>query len=281
MSKLFSGSEQLITNPLVVEEGKFQQFYSSDILKPYIKCYWIYKTDKGVFKEIIYPSGYVELVINISTGNVSTIINDRCIQMPALEVLGQLTSPAKLLASEKTVLLITRFFPHATALFFPNHISSFTNNSIDLYDVFKNEASELFEQLVAQSSIEQKINLLNFFLIRQLKKNERKQEKLKLVEHICNYIHSDSELFNVKSIAAQYGFSERYIQKLFLDFVGLTPKFFFNIQRFNKSLELLRLSNSSLTSIAYACGYYDQSHFIKEFRAFTGTTPFKYQHSSV
>ncbi len=68
-------------------------------------------------------------------------------------------------------------------------------------------------------------------------------------------------------------YSERYIQKLFLDNVGITPKSFSNIHRFNKSLQLIQTADLPLTSIAYDCGYYDQAHFIKEFKKFTGLTP--------
>ena len=56
--------------------------------------------------------------------------------------------------------------------------------------------------------------------------------------------------------------------------VGITPTAFFSVYRFNKSLGLVLSSGHRLTSIAYDCGYYDQAHFIKEFKKFTGITPF-------
>jgi len=55
--------------------------------------------------------------------------------------------------------------------------------------------------------------------------------------------------------------------------VGITPQKYFAVRRFNKSLELVRSSEESLTSIAFECGYYDQAHFIKEFKSYTGLTP--------
>ena len=74
-------------------------------------------------------------------------------------------------------------------------------------------------------------------------------------------------------LAAETGFSVRYIQKLFLNYVGISPNSFYSVQRFNKSLELVRSAEMSLTNIAYECGYYDQAHFIREFRSYTGLTP--------
>jgi AraC-like DNA-binding protein len=252
-----------------------QQFLPSEILRPYIKFHWIYSTDKDTSTDVIYPSGCVELAINISDGQVTTILNDRAIKMPSVEVLGQLTIPGRIIATKGSTLLVTRFYPYAVSLFFPNHVSEFTNDSIDLNEIFKNEATELYHRMMEQRTIDQKINMLEAFLIQKLKKG-RSEEKLRLVEHICNQPF-DCDILHVEDLASKYGFSERYIQKLFTDFIGISPKSFFNIQRFNRSLELVRSSGSSLTAIAHECGYYDQAHFIKEFKNFTGMTPSQVQ----
>jgi len=256
---------------------EFYNILPSDNLKPYIKSYKVYTTFKDNLTEVIYPSGYIELAINISTGNLTTIINDQYIQMPSIEVLGHFTSPVKLMITKKITLLVVRFYSHASSFFFPNKVCNFTNDSIDLNDVFNKEASELYHQMMEQNSINQKIGILEKFLIQKLRMNEKKQIKFKLIESLCNHAPTDKDFFNIKSLAAQYGYSERHIQKLFLEFVGLTPKSFYNIQRFNKSLKMVQLSNSPLTSIAYECGYFDQSHFIKEFKELSGVTPSQFQ----
>jgi len=80
----------------------------------------------------------------------------------------------------------------------------------------------------------------------------------------------------METVAARYGISARYMQQLFVQYTGLTPKLYSQINRFQTSLQLIREGNSSLTSIAYECGYADQSHFIREFKSFTGLTPSGY-----
>jgi AraC-like DNA-binding protein len=127
--------------------------------------------------------------------------------------------------------------------------------------------------LTQADSIEQKVGILDTFLVQQSGKREKVYKKIKMIEQICDRICVDGEAFHAKDLSDQYGFSERYIQRLFIENVGLTPRSFFKIHRFNKSLELVRSSDSSLTSIAYDCGYYDQAHFIKEFKKYTGMTP--------
>jgi AraC-like DNA-binding protein len=63
---------------------------------------------------------------------------------------------------------------------------------------------------------------------------------------------------------------------LFLRYTGLTPKLYTKINRFQNSLQLVGRKDATLTSIAYDCGYFDQSHFIREFKSFTGITPSVY-----
>jgi AraC-like DNA-binding protein len=252
---------------------KFQTFPPSDILKPYIKYYWLCDAEDDVAMEIMYPPGTIELCIDLSLGNTVRSFGSRSVRMPCLEVLGHFTNPTRATIQKGTTVLVVRFYPHASSLFLRNQVSDFTNDSIDLYDVLRNEATELYDRLMEQDSLEQKIQVVNTFLIKRLMSNEKKLKSIELVEHICKHIFHNSESLNVEKLSKNYGFSERYIQRLFLERVGLTPKKLFTVQRFNKSLNLILSSNDSLTSIAYECGYYDQAHFIKEFKSFTGVTP--------
>jgi AraC-like DNA-binding protein len=82
--------------------------------------------------------------------------------------------------------------------------------------------------------------------------------------------------YTVENVASRFGISARYMQQLFVQYTGLSPKLYSQINRFQNSLQLVREGNDSLTSIAYECGYADQSHFIKEFKTFTGSTPSGY-----
>jgi len=249
------------------------QFPASNILKPYVKCYWVYTTDRDVVNEVLFPDGYVALAINISGGKVITTINGHPINMPKVEILGQLTLPTRITATKETTILIARFYPYASSLFFPNPISDFTNYSIDFDDVILEATDQLYDNLRQADSIEQKVSILDTFLVQQLGKKEKVYKKIKMIEQICDRICVEGEAFHAKDLSVEYGFSERYIQRLFMENVGLTPRSFFNLHRFNKSLELIRSSDSPLTSIAYDCGYYDQAHFIKEFKKYTGMTP--------
>ena len=251
---------------------KDRVFFPSDILKPYIKNYWTCRHPADVL-EVMYPSGSVEFCIDISDCNTVRHRGDQSMKVPNLEVLGHWTIPTVAAINKGNTCLITRFYPYASTLFFPNPASDFTNESIDLRDIFDRESEDFYQRLMEQPTLEQKVAVLEAFLIQRLNRNKKSSQKLKLVESLCNHVYSEGKSFDIQKLSAHYGFSERYIQKLFIDWVGITPQRFFAVQRFNKSLELIRSSSEPLTYIAFECGYYDQAHFIKEFKSYTGLTP--------
>lgn len=78
------------------------------------------------------------------------------------------------------------------------------------------------------------------------------------------------------AVAAQCGISPRYLHRLFLASVGLSPAQFLKVVRLQRSVASLHGAPQSLTAVAYASGYFDQSHFIRDFKSFTGLTPSQY-----
>lgn len=247
-------------------------FFPSDSLSHYVKYYWTCTHNRDVL-EVMYPTGCLELCIDITNGDTTRHRGNQSVTVPRLEVLGHWTIPTRATIKKGNTCLITRFQPYAGALFFPNQVSEFTNASIDLCDILGKESIEFYHRLMEQPLLEQKVQLLERFLTDRLARMRKNPEKIVLLEGLCGAISRHKESFDMERLAAEFGFSERYIQKLFLQYIGISPKGFFTVQRFNKSLQLVRSAAMSLTSIAYECGYYDQAHFIKEFRSYTGLTP--------
>ncbi len=78
----------------------------------------------------------------------------------------------------------------------------------------------------------------------------------------------------VKSVSEQVGLSQRRFIQVFSEEVGLTPKLFCRIRRFQEVVRLIGGRQSvEWTDVALGCGYFDQTHFIRDFRALSGTTP--------
>jgi AraC-like DNA-binding protein len=88
---------------------------------------------------------------------------------------------------------------------------------------------------------------------------------------------ADLEHQSVKSLSAYYNVSERHLARLCNEFLGVKAEEFIGYRKYLASLAGLHDPSVSLTELAYASGFYDQSHFIREFKAFTGLTPKQYR----
>jgi AraC-like DNA-binding protein len=89
-------------------------------------------------------------------------------------------------------------------------------------------------------------------------------------------IFSKKGMLTVAEICDEVSVSERYLQQLFQKYVGLTPKFFARVVRFSYIFQLIKDKDPDWAEIVYEAGYYDQSHFIRNFKAFTGEDPSAY-----
>ena len=122
----------------------------------------------------------------------------------------------------------------------------------------------------------ERIDLVEEFLLESIAVTERKNNKLAVVNDVMEEMKQADFFDNIDNVASRYGITSRYLQKLFLQYTGLTPKLYQKIHRFQNSLKRVTQKNASFTDIAYDCGYFDQSHFIREFKSFTGFTPSAY-----
>jgi AraC-like DNA-binding protein len=81
----------------------------------------------------------------------------------------------------------------------------------------------------------------------------------------------------VRDLASHFNLSERQFERKFSEYAGMSPKRFMRIVRFENACNLYRNKlEKSLTEIAYECGYFDQSHFIRDFKTFSGYEPGQY-----
>ena len=169
-----------------------------------------------------------------------------------------------------------RFFAHSAACFFKEEVWEFNDRVSDARDLMGKEVRELHSRLLETQPMNKRIELIENFLLARLTAVERKTAKVTMIGQIIKEIQQDVLPGSIESIASRYDITPRYLQKLFLQCTGVTPKLYSKINRFQHSLKLITKKEASLTSIAYDCGYFDQSHFIREFKSFTGFTPSAY-----
>lgn len=255
----------------------YREITPGQSLRSYVKNYFIYESSSNLdFQDTVFPSGCMEIIFNLGSGKWQTHNGREFVTTPAVEFWGQVIQPLRIKSIGLNTMLGIRFFPHGTAFFLNENLEVFNNQVTDFSDLFGIQVKRLHEKLMEVQGWKDRIKLLEEFLLEQLVTTPKSHRKISVVNDVMNELTRKDFFDNIENVASRYGISSRYLQKLFLQYTGLTPKLYSKIDRFQNSLRLICRKENSLTSIAYDCGYSDQSHFIRDFKSFTGITPSDY-----
>ena len=256
---------------------EFKYFSPSDILKPYIRHYYIFESDSDcAFEDTVFPSGDMEVIFNLGEGIWESAVDNKFYKTPRIELWGQITKPMAIRSKGRHTMLGIKFFTHSAAYFFNHEIGIFNDHISDLGDILGNPVKILHSLLLETKDQKQRIGLIETFLLKRLIGNEKKSFRVNKVADILTSIKRNPEENSINNIASKHGITPRYLHKLIYQHTGLSPSSFNKINRFQFSLKLIAKNEQPLTSIAYRCGYFDQSHFIRDFKSFTGLTPSAY-----
>jgi AraC-like DNA-binding protein len=256
---------------------KYEEFIPGEALKQYVKCYYIYESDTDiVFQDKAFATGCLEIMFNLGTGRWQILEGSDFKTIPFVELWGQIIQPLTFQSLGKNTMLGVRFYPHTASIFLNTDISLFNNQVTDFADVLGNPLKALHSRLLDATLLKQRIELIEEFLLKRLFLFEKKLDRITLIRSVMNELRQEDFFDNINNVASRYGITSRYLQRLFSQHTGLTPKLYSKINRFQNSLQLVAKRNASLTAIAYECGYFDQSHFIREFKSFTGILPSAY-----
>nr|WP_295310335.1 helix-turn-helix domain-containing protein [uncultured Blautia sp.] len=146
-------------------------------------------------------------------------------------------------------------------------------------EIGQNEyGSGLTESLAEASDVKQRAQILMQYLSNSQKENSRDSAHV-LEEYMRQRIYATDGNISIQMLSRETGYSECYIRRVFKEVHGISPKEFERFIRFQAFLGEITRSPDQAGSeeMALNCGYYDQSHMLKDFRAFAGTTPEKYK----
>src|SRR5216684_941953 len=252
----------------------FTEILPSPALRPYIKGFYFYASDsKEPFDDVVFPSGNMEIIFNLGEGKWKVREDSAFCTTPAIEVWGQITKPLAIRSLGKNRMLGIRFFPHSAAYFFSENMAGFNNRIVDGADLLGGSIKSLHERLLGVADLPGRIALLEDYLLSHLDVSGKQHAKIKFIGEIAHLLQRNCYNEKLTAVSMRNNISTRYLTQLFSQYTGLAPKLFSKIHRFQYSLNLLHANDQKLTSIAYDAGYFDQSHFIREFKSFTGVTP--------
>jgi AraC-like DNA-binding protein len=248
-------------------------------LNSFVDLFWFYdgfpaRTHK---KERLMPDGSVELVINLNEDETRIYDRenmDKCDRLPGTVLCGPHSSFFVIDTAEQDSVIGIHFKPGGAFPFFKLPADELLNQHVSLEDLWGPEARVVRERLLEAPTPEIKFQVLEECLVEQTAKRMERHRAVNQALALFRNIHTAPAMADVSN---QIGISSRRFIQLFSNEVGLTPKLFCRVRRFQQVLQTLRTGTKfDWAEIAADCGYYDQAHFIHDFKAFSGINPTTY-----
>lgn len=246
---------------------RFDKFIPAEALKPYVKYFAVSENEMETEYKVFPSSG---LVIGFQySGQLAAIKNKAEDRLSSAGVTG-ISDSYKIFKSSANIGTILVYFTETGFTHFASHpANELFNESISLENVFdKNKVSETEERLSRAHTDKQRVQVVEKFLLSQLKDIQAD----KLIIEAVKVIYQTKGTIRIKELNERLFISQSPFEKRFRKLVGTTPKKFASIIRFNTVLDQLSRTKS-LTDICYEYNFFDQAHFIKDFRQYTGDTP--------
>jgi AraC-like DNA-binding protein len=226
--------------------------------------------------ERLLPDGTVELIINLHQDCIS--LYDRadyhlCGTAPGCIVSGPRSQYFVIDTQDQTAIMGVHFRPGGAFPFFLAPPSELADQSVALDALWGAAASELRERLLASPTPAGKFRVLEACLLQQLAKPLERHPAVTF--GIRQFLGPSQH--SVAQVVDKAGFSQRRFIQLFDQQVGLTPKLFLRVSRFQRAVRTVHTAGQvDWAGLALDCGYFDQAHFIHDFQSFAGITPTTY-----
>lgn len=226
---------------------KYREIEPNGFLSNFVQCFWYYETTDTEVKHTILPDGYFDLIAEFENEKLTTV-----------KLTGIWTKPKDIQISKNTKFLAIRFKLLAIEYIFKKEIKSILDSTVNLpfsfwnIDKYKSDEFERFATEIT-SNLDTSIKHLK----------QIDDRKLKLFAFVY-----EQKTKTVSEISSKVFWSSRQINRYFQIQFGITLKEFLNIVRCNATYE--EISNGNLNP---NFDYFDQAHFIKEIKKYTGTTP--------
>jgi AraC-like DNA-binding protein len=242
-------------------------------LAPIIRTLWYAQaSDVSHTRERILPSGCVQIILNLARDFVLDC-PEGCpdLHRPPALVVGARSMYEIVDTSDMADLIGLVFSPGGFPLFASDAAHQFSNQTVALESIWGSDTQVLRDHLREISSPQGRLSCLEEFLSRRFRSQVDRRPRAPQVQFALRYFAHNPSIASVHETARQIGWSERRFSQVFREEVGLTPKVWCCIQRFQQAVRQLHAgADIRWAELALDCGYYDQSHFANEFRAFSG-----------
>jgi AraC-like DNA-binding protein len=252
-----------------------------EALARFIDWFWFYEDWQPLHRrEHVLPDGTFELVINLREeqrklfdrreGNRYTTFRRGWIS-------GTHSEYIIIDALPDSSMIGVHFKPGGASPFLGMPAGELANRVVELDAIWGGCSWELRERLLTARGAQGKFRVLEEFLLDRLQRCERDDTQQRRVSWALERFLSEPQALTIRSVVDQLGISHKHFIAQFRQQVGLTPKLFCRLQRFQQVLSRITAQESvEWADIACDCGYFDQAHFVHDFQAFAGLNPTRY-----
>lgn len=244
-------------------------------LSAFVKCYWTLESGEETHfeKQRIVPDGCMEMIFHYGGLYKQYTDDTNFIIQPASFIFGQITSPLEIAPTGRTGIFAVRFHPDGFAPFATIPVAAMENRAVPLEELFGEDGLLFEKKILAAVTAEERIKLTEAFLMTRCINPQYVNSISKSGVEIM--LQSDDPV-KIGDLAKQLNINRRQLERNFATVIGLSPKQLAKMIRLQNTLQLIKENGvTNLTGVAIDGKYYDQAHFIKDFKEFTGMSPKK------
>lgn len=237
------------------------RYFPHPDLEFFIEHYWIVRWDlrgQEPYVSEIVPHPTVHLVF----------------QQDATQIYGVTSGKFSRLIAGKGYVFGVKFRPGAFYPFVKSPVSQFTDDALCLEDVFGVDSALMETAILTLDDDSLMVEAVENFLRAHLPPPD---ENITLINRIIDHIIADRSLTKVDDVVAHFHINKRTLQRLFNQYVGVSPKWVIQRYRLHDAVDQLAENETADSAqLALNLGYFDQAHFIKDFKTVVGKSPVKY-----
>jgi AraC-like DNA-binding protein len=251
----------------------YRVFNPSPELQPFVKCFWTLENTvtENPVKQRVVPDGCMEMIFHYGDLYRQYFEDGSSVLQPKSFVFGQITRFLEIEPTGITGTISARFHPDGLLPFIQVPVSDLENKAVSLDELFGDAGRVLEEEVLSKNTNTGRIEIIETFLLSHLQSPHSID---KITKSCVDVILQSNGQLNLIELAEKHNINRRSMERKLSSVVGISPKQLAKIIRLQAALRMLEKKQfTSLTSLAYENGYYDQAHFIKDFKDFTGLSP--------
>lgn len=251
----------------------YREYTPRPDLLPFVECFWTLQSDSRFFnqRELVIPGGRAELIFNF--GNAirwyDSIDSITAIEYAGTHLLGQRNRYFFMEMEGMVDVVAARFRQGGFSSFTRMPVNQFLNRLVPVHDIFGAASVHWTDQLYAMDGPEAKVKALEALLFSLVNVKHDTYKTLQLISVVKQQATDNT----ITSICDQTGIHYKKLERIFSHHTGYNPKNFSRVIRFYRTLKEMTRRQAPLTQVGLQHGYYDQAHFIRDFKTFTGRAP--------